>query len=545
MKHLKYIMFSMVTIFLLVTGCQEDDVEFGEIVAPSNIQIEVDIVGANADNPNGDGSGVVHFTATADNAISYQYTYNGATSSAPNGMQTYNFATLGLNTYTITVVAFGTGGASSSQTIDVEVLSLYEPPADLITMLTNDSSRTWRIKSEGSSHFGLGPVGGIFNEFYGASPDEKAGVGMYDDRYIFNVDGTFTHITNNTNDDGGNDPSGTVFGREVLINELNGPGEGVQNGADIENYPYSDYQEQWFITAPGGVETINLTGVGFLGYYIGGDHTYKIEMRSANEMSVRSTDGNSEFDWGFVLTSEEGATNDFNTIYNDLTWQDEFDVDGAPSASNWTYDIGTGDNGWGNQEAQYYTDDADNIIIEDGYLKITAKAESFGGSEYTSSRIKSQNLFDFTYGRVEFRAKLPEGGGTWPALWMLGSNFTEVGWPNCGEIDVLEHVGNNQNQIHGTLHFPGNSGGNAIGGQVINPTASSDFHLYSVEWRPDEIIFLLDDEPYFSFDNNESLPFNDDFFLIINFAMGGNFGGDIDPGFVESTLEVDYVRVYQ
>lgn len=291
-------------VIAMVTSCQEDDVDFGPITAPSNIQIQVDIQGANADNPNGDGSGVVNFITTADNAISYQYIYNGAIEPSPNGMQSYNFAVLGLNTYSITVVAVGTGGTTSSQTIDVEVLSLYEPPADLITMLTNDSSRTWRVKNEAGGHFGLGPVGGNFIEWYQASADEKAGVGMYDDRYIFNVDGTFTHITNNTNDDGGTNTEGTVFGRENLINELNGPGSGNPNGADIENYPYSDYTEQWSLTAPGGVETLSLTGIGFLGYYIGGDHTYKIEMRSANEMSVRSTDGNSEFDWGFVLIAE-------------------------------------------------------------------------------------------------------------------------------------------------------------------------------------------------------------------------------------------------
>ena len=304
MKNLKYIVYSMVTVLFMVTSCQEDDIEFGDITAPSNIQIQANIVGADAANPNGDGSGVVNFVATANNAISYQYVYNGAVSPSPNGLQTYNFATLGLNTYSVTVVAVGTGGTTSSQTIEVEVLSLYEPPADLITMLTNDSSRTWRIKNESGGHFGLGPVGGNFIEWYQASADEKAGVGMYDDRYIFNVDGTFTHITNNANDEGGNDPDGTVFGRVNLINELNGSGSGTENGADIENYPYSDYSEQWFITAPGGVETLTLTGIGFLGYYIGGDHTYKIEMRSANEMSVRSTDGNGEFDWGFVLIGE-------------------------------------------------------------------------------------------------------------------------------------------------------------------------------------------------------------------------------------------------
>lgn len=304
MKKFKYITFSVVALFLLVMSCQDDDAEFGDIVAPTNLQITADIVGVDAANPNGDGSGVVNFTATANNVISYQYVYNGATTSAPGGMQSYNFAVLGLNTYTVTVIAFGTGGASTSQTIEVEVLSLYEPPADLITMLTADSSRTWRIKAEGNSHFGLGPIGGIFNEFFGAPPFDKDGVGMYDDRYTFNLDGSFTHITDNTNDDAGVNTDGTVFGRVNLIDELNGSGAGTANGDDIENYPFSDYTAQWSLAAPGGIETISLTGIGFLGYYIGGDHTYKIEMRSANEMSVRSTDGNGGFDWGFVLVAE-------------------------------------------------------------------------------------------------------------------------------------------------------------------------------------------------------------------------------------------------
>ena len=304
MKNFKYIMYSMVTLFFVVTSCQEEDLTFGDVTAPSNIQIVAEIVGADTTNPNGDGSGVVNFTTTADNAISYQYVYNGARTAAPNGQQSYNFANLGLNTYSVTVIASGTGGASSSKTIDIDVLSLYEPPADLITMLTGDSSRTWRIKNETGSHFGLGPVGGDFNLWYQAGPDEKAGLGMYDDRYIFNIDGTFTHITNSTNDDAGTNTDGTVFGREILINELNGPGAGTANGADVENYPYSDYMAQWFITAPGGVETLSLTSIGFLGYYIGGDHTYKIVARSANEMSVQSTDGNAGFDWGFILIAE-------------------------------------------------------------------------------------------------------------------------------------------------------------------------------------------------------------------------------------------------
>lgn len=303
MKKIKVLIFSFL-VLALATSCQEDDLEFGPITAPTNIQVTADIVGSDAANPNGDGSGVVNFSATADNAISYTYTYNGSVSSAPSGNRSYSFSVLGLNTYYVTVTAFGTGGASSSQTIEIDVLSTYEPPADLITMLTGDSSRTWRIKSEQGGHFGLGAIGGDLNGFFAAPPEDKAGVGMYDDRYIFNIDGTFTHITDNTNDDPDVDPSGTVFGRSVLIDELGGSGTGIANGADIENYPYDDYSTQWFLTGPGGVETLNLTGIGFLGYYIGGDHTYIIESRSANEMTVRTTDGNGEFDWGFILIAE-------------------------------------------------------------------------------------------------------------------------------------------------------------------------------------------------------------------------------------------------
>ncbi|WP_439151925.1 glucan endo-1,3-beta-D-glucosidase [Winogradskyella sp.] len=304
-NYLKYITVAVISVFMI--SCQEDDASFGELTMPSNLNIEVTylddtnndgIIDEN-DSPSeapGLGSGRVQLNATADDAIYYQFIYNGAVSVASSGEQTYNFAVLGENTYSITAIAFGPGGVSTVETIDIQVLSLYEPPAELITMLTNDSSRTWRIANDTPGHFGLGPVGGILNEFYGANPNDKVGVGMYDDRYTFNVDGTFTH-------DVGED--GEVFGRAGLIEELNGQGTGNVNGADIENYPYETYQEQWFITAPAGNETLNLTGIGFLGYYIGGDHTYIIESRSANEMILRSTDGNGEFDWGFILIAEE------------------------------------------------------------------------------------------------------------------------------------------------------------------------------------------------------------------------------------------------
>ncbi len=169
-----------------------------------------------------------------------------------------------------------------------------------------------------------------------------------------------------------------------------------------------------------------------------------------------------------------------------------------------------------------------------------------GSAAYTSARIKSENLFEFTYGRVEVRAKLPSAGGTWPALWALGANFSEVGWPGCGEIDIMEHVGNNPNVVSSALHYPGNSGGSAVVGSTPLATATSEFHNYTVEWSADGIKFVVDDKLiHNNFVNSSDTPFNADFFLIMNIAVGGTLGGAIDPNFTQDTMEVDYIRVYQ
>lgn len=228
-----------------------------------------------------------------------------------------------------------------------------------------------------------------------------------------------------------------------------------------------------------------------------------------------------------------------------LVWSEEFDVDGSPNSGKWGYDIGTGSGGWGNNELQYYTNRTDNAVVLNGKLIITAKKEAFSGSGYTSARLLTKDKFSFKYGKIEVSAKLPVGGGTWPAIWMLGSNINTVPWPACGEIDIMEHVGNTPNKIYGTVHYPGFSGGNAVGGFTNIPNVSSTFHTYTVEWSPSTINWLVDGTQFFSFANKGNLPFNDNFFIILNVAMGGNFGGAIDPAFTGSTMEVDYVRVYQ
>lgn len=233
------------------------------------------------------------------------------------------------------------------------------------------------------------------------------------------------------------------------------------------------------------------------------------------------------------------------TVYVEpqLVWSDEFDVNGAPNSSNWSYETGAG--GWGNNEVQYYTNRPENAIVQGGSLKINLIKEAYSGSNYTSARIVTRGKHSFKYGRVDIRAKLPAGGGTWPALWMLGDNISTINWPDCGEIDIMEHVGNNLNKIYGSLHYPGHSGGNATTGTTTIATATTDFHIYSIDWSSTSIRFYVDNQLYHSFANTGSTPFNNNFFFIFNCAMGGNFGGTIDPNLTNATLEVDYVRVYQ
>lgn len=227
-----------------------------------------------------------------------------------------------------------------------------------------------------------------------------------------------------------------------------------------------------------------------------------------------------------------------------LIWSDDFDSPGAPNSSKWGYDTGAG--GWGNNELQYYTSRPDNsIVTADGTLKITLKKESYQGSAYTSARLLTKGKFSFKYGRVVVRAKLPAGGGTWPAVWMLGDNISTVSWPACGEIDIMEHKGNQLNKIYSTMHYTGHSGGGGVGGTVMISNATTEFHVYKCEWNAESIKFYVDGNLFYTFANNGSLPFNQKFFLILNIAMGGNFGGTVDPAFSSASMEIDYVRVYQ
>ncbi len=234
-------------------------------------------------------------------------------------------------------------------------------------------------------------------------------------------------------------------------------------------------------------------------------------------------------------------------------WADEFDQDGLPDTSKWSYDVGSKYNGWGNQELQYYTEAApENILIKDGLLHITAIKEQKDGMDYTSARLTSKGKGDFVYGRFEVRAQVPAGKGTWPAVWMLPTEDHYGGWPNSGEIDILEHVGYDPNVVHISVHtkdYHHSIGTQKTASRKIHD-AQQQFHLYRVDWTPNGIKGFVDDEELFSFTNEGSgykaWPFDRKFHWLINLAVGGFWGGakGVDPEAFPATFVVDYVRVY-
>jgi beta-glucanase (GH16 family) len=234
---------------------------------------------------------------------------------------------------------------------------------------------------------------------------------------------------------------------------------------------------------------------------------------------------------------------------------DEFDgPEGAPpDPAIWTYDIG-GD-GWGNGQLEFNTDRPENVSLDgEGHLRIVAREESFMDNAYTSGRIKTQGLFEQELGRFEASIKLPEGQGLWPAFWMLGANVDEVPWPGCGEIDIMEYQGQRPARVFGSLHGPGYSAGEAISGDFSLPdgkTFVDDFHVLAVEWDPGRFTFLVDEEVYNIIRSPEvssrgDWVFNNDFFLLLNLAVGGTLGGPVGPDTVfPAEMLVDYVRVFE
>lgn len=547
---MKKIIVKIVSIFvlLLMVNCQEDNLAFGTLSAPINLDVTVEIVGKTAELPNGDGSGTVKFTSTADDAISYKYIYgDGVTENSPGGIVEHGFATVGVNTYTVTVIAYGKGGIATNETVDVTVFSNFsdEKSTQLLTGGTT-TGKKWYLAASEKGHLGVGQNDGdatknYFANYYQAEPFEKSATCFYDGDYTFAlVNGKIEYKQDN---------KGNTFFQNSYKSVAGGT-----NGGDDACLAYSTAGTKIVALSPSTsvisknpVETRVTTGTvmnfsdgGFLAYYAGATQ-YEILSITENRMAVRLVQANNvALAWYLIFTTTAPTSSVDPVDYTVLKFSDEFNVDGAPDATKWSYDLGAG--GWGNSEAQTYTNSANNVIVQGGSLKIIAKKE---GSSYTSARLKSENKFAFTYGKVEVRAKLTTGAGTWPAIWMLGADYATNTWPGCGEIDIMEYKGSEPTTIHGTLHYPGRSGGNGNGSSTTIANAASQFHVYKTIWSPATVKLYVDDVLFHTVANTSSLPFNKDFFLIMNVAMGGTFGGAIDPAFSQSSMEVDYVRVYQ
>jgi beta-glucanase (GH16 family) len=250
----------------------------------------------------------------------------------------------------------------------------------------------------------------------------------------------------------------------------------------------------------------------------------------------------------FVVSCKSAQKNILKTR---LVWSDEFSHPGLPDSTKWSYDVGC--HGWGNNELQCYTEKrSENARVENGNLIIEARKENYNEKKYTSARLISKGKGDWKYGRVEVNAKIPKGAGTWPAIWMLAST-TPLKWPDDGEIDMMEHVGFDQGNIHAAIHSKKYNHGIGTQKTAIMPVpdCTDNFHIYALDWTPDTIKISVDNKVYFTFGNEhtDSLawPFNEPFHLLLNIAIGGNWGGQ--KGIVDSIfparMEVDYVRVYK
>lgn len=239
------------------------------------------------------------------------------------------------------------------------------------------------------------------------------------------------------------------------------------------------------------------------------------------------------------------------TTLNELVLSEEFDVDGAPDPAIWGFDTGTGVNGWGNNELQYYTSRPENVVVQNGFLIITARKESFEGSGFTSARLLTKGKFEQTYGRFEARMRLPWGQGMWPAFWALGADIDSNPWPGAGEIDIMEYRGQEPTVILGSMHGPGYSAGNAISKSYTlnNDRFDTGFHVFGIEWGPTYVNYYVDDVLYKQItpaDVPGEWVFNKPFFMLVNLAVGGTFvGAPNNETVFPQTMLVDYVRVYK
>ncbi len=531
-------------IILGMNGCQEDEPKLETLLVPTNMEINAQVFD--------DESGNVTVTTTADNALTIHVVFKENAEPVvvgPGEPAQFQYIRSGDYAQIITVIAYGPGGIASSKTIsiDLSVRLIIDP--DILKKIAGDGSKRWVWNKEEEGHWGADAAFNDQNDGYKAPPNTLNPC-AYDDVLIFGYDANDTYSYEMELGENNETLVGWADVQYFFPNST--PVQYVDECHDITNTNPKIETDTGFLIFRGEDGELYLQVENSTLSFWSGAQVYKILELTDDLLSVRG-DHKPILEDIEIAYYHEFRPEDYDPNQDDdfteLVWQDEFDTDGAPDVEKWNYDIGKGNNGWGNNESQYYTDRSENVTVSDGTLKITAKKESYEGAEYTSARMKTQDKYDFTYGRVDVKAKLAGGGGTWPAIWMLGSNISTVGWPKCGEMDIMEYVGNNPGTVQSAIHTPSSSGNtvNVKSSPITNET--SEFHVYSVIWSGDQISFLIDDERFYTYKpetlDQSTWPFDASQFLILNVAMGGNLGGSIDPDFSESVMEIDYVRVYQ
>ena len=499
-------------------------------IIPTNLSVSISIEGSDSDNPNGDGTGLVKFSASATNAVSYSYRFGTGDSKNASGAVEFSYTDVGTKTYDVRVLAYSSTNhfISIDKKITVYVKPFSEPT--ILELLAGDSSKTWKINSAQDAHFSNGTQDKRYSTYWEAYAFSKLNKGFYDDEYTFNINGTYSHKTNET-----------IFGKGHHLNDDFGSTSQSPNGdGDIENYPLSNYQTTFSAKKEDNLNKVEFGDKGFVGFYVG-EHSYTIECYDSENIYLRTVD-DQDIAWYVWLTTNTVSSISPKDQFSSLVWSDEFDYTGAIDSDKWVHEVG---DSWYNNEVQSYTSRLDNSKVEDGKLKIIAKKESYNGNNYTSARIISNTKKDFTYGRVDIKAKIPGKKGAWPALWLLGSNFKTVTWPACGEIDILEAAQSNNFKVQSTVHHPDNygEGDSHISNDYSDITEV--FHVYSLVWTKQALTFYVDDKPHHIVGNSCALPFNWNQFIILNVAMGGTMGGEIASDFDSDIMEIEYVRIYQ
>jgi beta-glucanase (GH16 family) len=324
----------------------------------------------------------------------------------------------------------------------------------------------------------------------------------------------------------------------------------TKDGTAVSNKDYLPASGSVTINAGESQAQVDVTVIGdslrqpFQQFYLELSNAVNSTLISDEAIATIKNDGT------YLPTDNSGYTTSLSYPGYTLVWSDEFN---STSINTNTWNFETGGTGWGNNELENYTSRTENAFQSSGNLVIEARAESYGGNNYTSARMTTQNKQQFQFGRIDIRAKLPVGQGIWPALWMLGTNIPQVGWPTCGETDIMELIGKTPKEIYGTLHYANSGGSNSSLGSnysIGSGDFSQQFHVFSVIWKQDSISLLVDDNVYFSGNSQNissgSWPFNSASFFIFNVAVGGDWPGSPDGTTVfPEHLFVDYVRVFQ